>query len=333
MTILITGGAGYIGGHMGLRLADRGEDFVVLDDMSNGVPWAVPEGVDLVVGSTGDYQKMVGLMRERGIDTIVHFAATLITPDLYDKPLEYYRINAANGRALLQAAADAGVKNFLYSATSAVYGNPVSNPVSEDAPIAPTTPYGKSKLVTEHMLEDLSAATGMRYVALRYFNVAGADPQARYGQSTTKTTLLVQIAVQAALGMREQLQIFGTDYPTKDGTCVRDYLHVTDLIDAHDLALGHLRAGGENKTLNVGYGHGYSVREIIDTVKRVTGRDFKVTEGPRRAGDPIEVVAEASRIRSEFGWEPKLDDIETIVQHAWAWEQKMQRRREFDGAL
>ena len=333
MTTLITGGAGYIGGHMGLRLADRGEDFVVVDDMSNGVPWAVPEGHDLVVASTGDYQRMVNLMRERKVDTILHFAATLITPDLYDKPLEYYRINAANGRALLQAAADAGVKQFVYSATSAVYGNPVTNPVSEEAAIAPTTPYGKSKLVTEHMLADLAAATGMRYVALRYFNVAGADPQGRYGQSTTKTTLLVQIAVQAALGYRKGLEIFGTDYPTYDGTCVRDYLHVTDLIDAHELALAHLRGGGESKTLNVGYGHGYSVRDIIDTVKRVTGRDFPVSEGPRRAGDPIEVVAEASRIRAELGWEPKLDNIETIVQHAWNWEQKMEQRRELDAAL
>ena len=333
MTILITGGAGYIGGHMALRLADRGEAFVVVDDMSNGVPWAVPPGHDLVVASTGDYQRMTQLMRERKIDTILHFAATLITPELYDKPLEYYRINAANGRALLQAAADAGVKQFVYSATSAVYGNPVSNPVSEAAAIAPTTPYGKSKLVTEHMLHDLSAVSDLRFVALRYFNVAGADPQARYGQSTTKTTLLVQIAVQAALGMRQGLEIYGTDYPTADGTCVRDYLHVTDLIDAHDLALEHLRGGGENATLNVGYGHGYSVRDIIDTVKRVTGRDFPVTEGPRRLGDPVEVVAEASRIRRELGWIPKLDDIETIVRHAWAWEQKMEQRRQLDRAL
>lgn len=333
MTMLITGGAGYIGGHMALRLADRGEDFVVVDDMSNGVPWAVPEGIDLIVASTGDYQRMVNLMRERGVDTVLHFAATLITPDLYDKPLEYYRINAANGRALLQAAADAGVTKFLYSATSAVYGNPEINPVSEVAAIAPTTPYGKSKLVTEHMLADLSVVSNMRYVALRYFNVAGADPQARYGQSTTKTTLLVQIAVQAALGMREKLEIYGTDYPTKDGTCVRDYLHVSDLIDAHELALSHLHAGGENRTLNVGYGHGYSVREIIETVKRVTKRDFPVTEGPRRAGDPVEVVAEASRIQRELGWTPKLDDIETIVRHAWAWEQKMEERRALDRDL
>ena len=261
------------------------------------------------------------------VDTILHFAATLITPDLYAEPLEYYRINAANGRALLQAAADGGVDNFIYSATSAVYGNPKVNPVPETAEIAPTTPYGKSKLVTEMMLKDLSDVTGLRYVALRYFNVAGADPEGRYGQSTTKTTLLVQIAVQCALGLREGLEIFGTDYPTPDGTCVRDYLHVADLIDAHVQALDHLRGGGGNVTLNVGYGHGYSVRDIIDTVKRVTGRDFPVREGARRLGDPVEVVAEANRIREAFGWTPRYDDIETIVRHALQWELRMEERR------
>lgn len=332
MTILITGGAGYIGGHMGLRLADRGKDFVVVDDMSNGVPWAVPDGGELVVASSGDYERMVRLMRERGVDTILHFAATLITPDLYDKPLEYYRINAANARALLQAAADAGVKKFIYSATSAVYGNPTSNPVSEQAAVAPTTPYGKSKLVTEMMLKDLADVSDLRYVALRYFNVAGADPQGRYGQSTTKTTLLVQIAVQAALGLRPGLEIFGTDYPTPDGTCIRDYLHVTDLIDAHEAALSYLDDGGASTTLNVGYGHGYSVRDIIDTVKRVVGVDFPVTEGPRRMGDPVEVVAEADRIREVLRWEPKLDDIETIVRHAHQWELRMNERRALEQA-
>ena len=327
MTILVTGGAGYIGGHMGLALHDAGERFVVLDDMSNGVPFAVPPGVELVVGSTGDYDCVLRVIRDHGVDTVLHFAAALISPDLYGRPLEYYRINAANSRALLQAVADGGVDKFIYSATSAVYGNPEVNPVSEAAAVAPTTPYGKSKLVTEHMLEDLSAVSALRYVALRYFNVAGADPAARYGQSTRKTTLLVQIAVQCALGLRGGLEIFGTDYPTPDGTCIRDYLHVTDLIDAHMLALDHLRAGGGNQTLNVGYGHGFSVREIIDTAKRVTGLDFPVREGPRRHGDPVEVVADATRIRGLLGWEPRLDDIETIVAHAYAWELKLQEMR------
>jgi UDP-glucose 4-epimerase len=332
MTIRVTGGAGYIGGHMGLALHDAGERFIVLDDMSNGVPYAVPSGVDLVVCSTGDYDRVLRLIRDHQVDTVLHFAAALISPDLYQRPLEYYRINAANSRALLQAVADGGVDKFIYSATAAVYGNPKVNPVSEAAEIAPTTPYGKSKLVTEHMLADLSAVTGLKYVALRYFNVAGADPAARYGQSTSKTTLLVQIAVQCALGLRDGLEIFGTDYPTPDGTCIRDYLHVTDLIDAHRLALDHLRGGGGNLTLNVGYGHGFSVRDIIDTAMRVTGSDFPVREGPRRHGDPVEVVADARLIGQKLGWDPKLDDIETIVAHAYAWELKLQEMRGGSGA-
>jgi UDP-glucose 4-epimerase len=333
MTILVTGGAGYIGGHMNLALRDAGERFVVLDDMSNGVPYAVPEGIDLIVGSTGDYNRVLQLIRDYEVDTILHFAAALITPDLYQRPLEYYRINAANSRALLQAASDGGVDKFVYSATSAVYGNPKINPVPETAELAPTTPYGKSKLVTEHMLRDLSDVSGLRYVALRYFNVAGADPAARYGQSSTKTTLLVQIAVQCALGLRNGLEIFGTDYPTADGTCIRDYLHVCDLINAHMLALDHLRQGGGNLTLNVGYGHGYSVRQIIDTAKQVANSDFPVREGARRRGDPVEVVADAALIRRTLGWGPKLDDIETIVGHAYAWELRMREKRAASAAI
>lgn len=327
MTVLITGGAGYIGGHMGLAMVARGDKFVVLDNMFNGVPWAIPDGVELIIGDAGDYELVSNVIKEHGIDTILHFAAALIMPEFYTKPLEYYRMNSVKGRALLQAASDGGVNKFIYSATSAVYGDPKVNPVSEAALIAPTSPYGKSKLVTELMLKDLSDVTDMRYVALRYFNVAGADPAARYGQSTTRTTLLVQIAVQCALGIREGLEIFGTDYPTSDGTCIRDYLHVSDLIDAHVLALDHLRRGGENLTLNVGYGHGYSVRDIIDTVKRVTARDFPVREGARRLGDPVEVVAEAKLVREKLGWNPRFDDIETIVRHAYAWELKMEERR------
>ena len=331
MAILVTGGAGYIGGHMALRLADRGQKIVILDDMSNGVPWAIPDGVQLVVGSTGDYDLVLSIIRENEIDTILHFAATLIMSSLYDKPLEYYRINAANSLALLQAAADGGVQKCIYSATSAGYGEPEVNPIPETAKIAPTTPYGKSKLMTEYMLQDIAQTSGMKYVALRYFNVAGADPDGRYGQSTTKSTLLVQIAVQCALGVRDGLDIYGTDYPTPDGTCVRDYLHVNDLIDAHELALDHLDKGGENLTLNVGYGHGYSVRDIVDTVKQVTGRDFEVREGPRRLGDPVHVVAQADRIRKELGWQPRLDDIKMIVEHAVRWEEVLaQKKRSSD---
>lgn len=327
MTILVTGGAGYIGGHMLLKLNEMNEKVVVIDDMSNGVQWAVPAGMELIVADIGNYQQVSHIIQSNKVDTILHFAATLITPNLYQYPLEYYRINSANARNLLQAAADNGVTKFIYSATSAVYGNPVANPVSELALIAPTTPYGKSKLVTEHMLKDLSDVSDMRFVALRYFNVAGADPAGRYGQSTSKTTLLVQIAVQSALGIRNGIEVFGTDYPTPDGTCIRDYLHVTDLIEAHVSALSHLRAGGENLTMNVGYGHGYSVRDIIDTVKRVSGKDFPVREGARRLGDPVEVIAEANLIREKFGWAPRYDNIELIVQHALNWELKMEEKR------
>jgi len=323
MNILVTGGAGYIGGHMVLGLLDRGITPVVIDDMSNGVPWALRPGVPFYHGDIGDYALVSRVLREHEIDTIIHFAAQLITPDLYEKPLEYYLRNTVKSRALLQAAMEHGVKRFVFSATAAVYGNPVSNPVSEAGPIAPTSPYGTSKYMTELMLADVAAFSDMRYVALRYFNVAGADPQTRYGQSTTKTTLLVQIAVQNALGVRNKFEVFGTDYPTPDGTCIRDYIHVTDLVDAHVRALDHLEAGGDNLTCNVGYGHGFSVKDILDTVKRVSGREFLVTYGPRRRGDPIEVVADARLIREKLGWAPNYDDIEKIVDHALRWEQHL----------
>lgn len=329
MTILVTGGAGYIGGHMALALEDSSEEYIVLDDLSNGFARAVPEEARLIVGSTGDYEAVLQIIKENNVDTIIHFAATLIMPKLYDRPLEYYRINGSNSRALAQAAADGGVKNFIYSGSSAIYGNPDKLPVDESCPAKPVTPYGKSKLLMEYMLEDVASVTDMNFIILRYFNVAGADPQGRHGQISTKTTLLVQIAVQAALERQERkFEIFGTDYPTKDGTCVRDYLHVTDLIDAHLLALEYLRNGGENTRMNVGYGHGYSVRDILETAQKVTGRKLDIKEGPRRLGDPVEVVAEASLIRNTLGWKPKLDDIETIVTHAYQWELREQERRD-----
>lgn len=328
MTILVTGGAGYIGGHMALALQEQGEGFIVLDDLSNGFTRAVPSGAQMIVGSTGDYETVYRLIKTHRVDTIIHFAATLIMPKLYDRPLEYYRINASNSRTLLQAAMDGGVNKFIYSGSSAVYGNPANIPVDESCPVNPVTPYGKSKLIMEYMLEDVSAISDMKHVILRYFNVAGADPAGRHGQISTQTTLLVQIAVQAALGVRpHNFQIFGTDYPTKDGTCVRDYLHVTDLIDAHILALKYLRNGGDDCKMNVGYGHGYSVRDILETAQNVVGRRFKIEEGPRRLGDPVEVVAEARLIREKLGWVPKLDDIETIVRHAYQWELSEQKGR------
>jgi len=330
MNILVTGGAGYIGGHMVLGLLDRGITPVVIDDMSNGVPWALRPGVPFYHGDIADHALVSRILREHEIDTIIHFAAQLITPDLYEKPLEYYLRNTVKSRALLQAAMEHGIKRIIFSATAAVYGNPVSNPVSEAGPIAPTSPYGTSKYMTELMLADVAAFSEMRYVALRYFNVAGADPQTRYGQSTTKTTLLVQIAVQNALGVRNRFEVFGTDYPTADGTCIRDYIHVTDLVDAHVRALDHLEAGGANLTCNVGYGHGFSVKDILDTVKRVSGRDFAVAYGPRRRGAPVEVVADARLIREVLGWEPKYDDIEQIVDHALRWEQHLIDNYRFD---
>jgi len=323
MNILVTGGAGYIGGHMVLGLLERGITPVVIDDMSNGVPWALRPGVPFYHGDIGDFALVSRILREHEIDTIIHFAAQLITPQLYEKPLEYYLRNTVKSRALLQAATEHGIKRLIFSGTAAVYGNPVSNPVSEAGPIAPTSPYGTSKYMTELMLADLAAFSDMRYVALRYFNVAGADPQTRYGQSTTKTTLLVQIAVQNALGVRDRFEVFGTDYPTADGTCIRDYIHVTDLVDAHLGALDHLDAGKGNLTCNVGYGHGFSVKDILDTVRRVAGRNFAVTYGPRRRGDPVEVVADARLIRDVLGWKPKYDDIEKIVDHALRWEQHL----------
>lgn len=325
--ILVTGGAGYIGGHMALALADRNIPCVVLDNLFNGVEWAVPKGVPFVNADVGDYETVVRVLREHKVDLIVHFAARLIMPELYKRPLEYYRVNSAESRGLLQAASDCGIDKFVFSATSAVYGEPKTNPVSEEAEIAPISPYGKSKLMTEHMLKDLSDVSDLRYVALRYFNVAGADPAGRYGQATSKTTLLVQIVAQCALGLRPKLEIFGDDYPTIDGTCVRDYLHVTDLIDAHLAAIEHLRGGGENLTCNVGYGHGYSVKQIIDTMKRISGSDFPVSVGPRRLGDASEVVAVADLVREKLGWKPRLDDIEAIATHALNWERTLEKRR------
>jgi UDP-glucose 4-epimerase len=329
MKILVTGGAGYIGGHMVLGLLDRGITPVVLDDMSNGVPWALQPGVPSYSGDVGNYELVSQIMKEHQIDTVMHFAARLITPEFYDKPLEYYHQNTVKTRALLQAATDHAIKRFVFSATAAVYGNPKVNPVSESAEIAPLSAYGMSKWMSECMLNDVARHSDLKFVALRYFNVAGADPQGRYGQSTTKTTLLVQIAVQHALGVRGEMEVFGTDYDTIDGTCVRDYIHVSDLVDAHLRALDHLTAGGESLTCNVGYGHGFSVKQVIETVKAISGSDFPVRYGPRRLGDAIEVVAKADLVRERLGWSPQYDDLGTIVTHALNWERALQERYRF----
>jgi len=323
MTILVTGGAGYIGSHMVHELADRGERVVVVDNLSTGFRWAIPEHVCLVRGDTGDANLMCDLMQRHEVEAIIHFAASVVVPESVRHPLAYYRNNTANSRTLIEAAADAGVRRFIFSSTAAVYGNPAIVPVPEDAPLAPMSPYGASKMMTEIMLRDAGAAHGMSHVILRYFNVAGADPQLRTGQSTEGATHLIKVAVEAAVGVRPKLEVYGTDYPTPDGTCIRDYIHVTDLARAHSAALFYLRRGGESITLNCGYGRGFSVLEVIDTVKAVSGVDFKVALAAPRPGDPARIVAGCERVRAVLGWRPELDDLPTIVGHALAWERKL----------
>ena len=327
MTILVTGGAGYIGSHMVHALADAGERVVVLDNLSTGFEWAVPKGVPLVLGETGDPLRVAALIAEHRVDSIIHFAASIVVPDSVRDPLGYYRNNTVNSRALLEVAVTSGVRQFIFSSTAAVYGNPATAPVSEDAPLAPMSPYGNSKLMTEMMLKDVGAAYDLNYVILRYFNVAGSDPALRTGQSTLGATHLIKVAVEAALGMRPKLDVYGTDYDTPDGTCVRDYIHVTDLANAHMVALTHLRGGGESATFNCGYGHGYSVLEVVDAVKRVSGRDFKVELAPRRPGDPARIVADSARIRAQLGWTPRFDNLDLIVEHALAWERRLENLR------
>ena len=326
MTILVTGGAGYIGSHMVHALVDLGERVVVLDNLTTGFKWAVAPGVPLVVGNTGDQACVAALIAEHSVDSIIHFAASIVVPDSVSDPLSYYRNNTVNSRALIETAVKAGVRAFIFSSTAAVYGNPARNPVGEDDCTVPTSPYGSSKLMTEVMLRDAGAAHGLPHVILRYFNVAGADPSGRSGQSTTGATHLIKVAVEAALGARPKVDVFGTDYPTPDGTCIRDYIHVRDLVAAHCDALAYLRSGGASTTLNCGYGRGYSVLDVIETVKRASGVDFKVELAGRRAGDPAQIVAAGDRIRSTLGWQPKFDDLPIIVAHALAWERTLPRR-------
>ncbi len=326
MALLVTGGAGYIGSQMVHELVDAGERVVVLDDLSTGFRWAVPEGAPLVIGETGDQALVARLIRDHEVDSIIHFAASIVVPDSVRDPLGYYRNNTANSRALIESAVRNGIRHFVFSSTAAVYGNPAAVPISEDAPTLPISPYGWSKLMTEIMLRDASRAHGMGHVILRYFNVAGADPQGRTGQSSAAATHLIKVAAETALELRPKLEIFGTDYPTPDGTCIRDYIHVSDLADAHKLALHYLRSGGIPLTLNCGYGHGFSVREVIETVKRVSAIDFKVENAPRREGDPARIVAASERIRDALGWHPRYDDLPTIVAHALAWERQLMAR-------
>jgi len=323
MTILVTGGAGYIGSHMVHALVDAGERVVVLDNLSTGFASAVAKGATLVTGESGDQPLLAALIKKHEVDAIIHFAASLVVPESVAHPLSYYRNNTVNSRALIETAVETGVKYFIFSSTAAVYGNPARVPVAEDDPTVPMSPFGSSKLMTETMLRDAGAAHGLRHVILRYFNVAGADPQGRIGQSTKGATHLIKVAVETALGQRAKMDVFGTDYDTPDGTCIRDYIHVSDLVRAHSDALAHLRSGGGQATFNCGYGRGFSVLDVIDTVKRVSGVDFKVDFAGRRPGDPARIVAASDRIRAALKWQPQFDDLPTIVTHALAWERKL----------
>jgi UDP-glucose 4-epimerase len=326
MTVLVTGGAGYIGSHMVHALVDAGERVVVLDNLTTGFDWAVAKGVPLVVGESGDQARVAALIAEHKVDAVIHFAASIVVPDSVADPLGYYRNNTVNSRALIETAVKGGVRHFIFSSTAAVYGNPERVPVREDDPTIPMSPYGSSKLMTEIMLRDAGAAYGLRHVILRYFNVAGADPLGRTGQSTKGATHLIKVAVESALGRRPKMDVFGTDYPTPDGTCIRDYIHVSDLVRAHLDSLTYLRGGGASVTLNCGYGRGFSVLEVIETVKRVSGVDFKVEIAERRAGDPAQIVAASDRARAALAWQPQFDDLATIVTHALAWERKLAAR-------
>jgi UDP-glucose 4-epimerase len=323
-TILVTGGAGYIGSHVVLQLRARGERVVVLDNLSTGFRQAVLD-CPLVVGSVGDREQVRAVLREHGVDTVMHFAAHTVVPESVADPLKYYGNNTCATQNLLKCCTEFRIRRFVFSSTAAVYGIPKEAFAEETTPTAPINPYGTSKLMSEWMLRDVSAASGMRYVALRYFNVAGSDSQGRIGQSTRKATLLIKVACEAVVGKRNEIAIFGTDYATPDGTGVRDYIHVEDLAAAHLNALDYLRADGQSIVLNCGYGHGYSVREVLASVERVAGRRLPVNEQPRRAGDPPTLVARAQRIRAVLGWRPRLDDLDAIVQTSLRWEERLQR--------
>ncbi len=327
MSVLVTGGAGYIGSHMVWELCDAGEQVVVVDRLSTGFDWAVAPEARLVVGDIADRPLLEATIREHKVDSIIHFAGSIVVPESVADPLGYYENNTCRSRTLIETAMRLGVRNFIFSSTAAVYGGAGIEPVREQAPLTPESPYGRSKLMTEWMLQDAGTANpDFRYTALRYFNVAGADPKGRTGQSTKGATHLIKVACETALGKRAQLEVFGTDYPTPDGTCVRDYIHVSDLAAAHRLALERLRAGGSSLVANCGYGHGYSVLEVIDSVRRVHGADLNVRMGGRRAGDPPSIVANSQLAQRELGWVPARADLDLIVADALRWEDALSRR-------
>lgn len=323
--ILVTGGAGYIGSHVVRQLGEAGETIVVLDNLSTGFKESVLFG-ELIVGDTGDQALVSKILKEHNIGSVMHFAAHTIVPESVSNPLKYYRNNTCNSRSLLECCSAAGVEHFIFSSTAAVYGEPEVEQVTESTPTNPINAYGGSKLMTEQMLKDLSFATDLRHVALRYFNVAGSEPEGRIGQSTVGATLLIKVACEAAIGKRDKICIFGTDYPTPDGTGIRDYIHVEDLASAHLAALAYLRDGGDSTTLNCGYGHGYSVREVLDAVQRVHGESLNIVEEPRRAGDPPQLIAKVDAIHEKFNWDVKCDDLDFIVKTSLEWEKTLLER-------
>jgi UDP-glucose 4-epimerase len=323
MSVLVTGGAGYIGSHMVWSLIDRGEDVVVVDNLSTGSRGLVAEKAHFVEGDAGDGALVRKLIADHAVDAVVHFAGSIVVPESVARPLAYYANNTFVARNLIEACVDSGVRNFIFSSTATVYAGATNDKLSEDMPTGPISPYGRSKLIAEWMLEDTARAHDFRYIALRYFNVAGADPKGRTGQSTPRATHLIKRACQVALGRVPYIEIFGADYPTADGTGVRDYIHVSDLAAAHCLALEYLRGGGAASVMNCGYGHGASVRDVIASVERVLDRKLAVRESPRRPGDPPWLIADSRRIRETLGWTPQYDDLDEIVRTAYAWESKL----------
>jgi len=322
--VLVTGGAGYIGSHAVLALVDGGWPVAVIDNLTTGFKFAIPDGVTLYEGDIEDGELLARIFAEQGTQAIMHFAGSIVVPESVEDPLKYYHNNTVKSRALLDAAVKAGIPHFIFSSTAATYGVPEESPVREDTPKQPINPYGWSKLMTEQMLGDTAAAHDINYCALRYFNVAGADPQARSGQSTAGATHLIKVAVEAALGKRDSVSVFGTDYDTPDGTGVRDYIHVSDLAAAHVLALEELIAQpSTSMTMNCGYGRGFSVLEVLDAVDRVTNMQINRVMGPRRAGDPDSLISDPSRIKSTLPWQPQNADLDAIVGHAVAWERKL----------
>lgn len=321
-SILVTGGAGYIGSHVVKLLGERGENIIILDDLSTGFEEAILYG-EFIKGNTGDQALINNILKQNNVESVLHFAAHTIVPESVENPLKYYQNNTCCTRNLLECCSEAGVKNIIFSSTAAVYGELETGYASEDTAKSPINPYGSSKLMSEQMIRDLSYATDLNHVILRYFNVAGSDPDGKIGQSTKNATLLIKVAAEVAAGKREKLLIFGTDYPTPDGTGIRDYIHVSDLAAAHIKALDYLQNGGESTTLNCGYGHGFSVRDVINAINKENGSPITVEEMPRRAGDPPELISVADKIRSTIGWQPQYDDLNLIVRTSLAWEKKL----------